>query len=104
MMPAWLSYGPIDWTLTRADLPSWGGMFWTDDYTDLPTVGLSKPQRWEPPPAAPVAPRPIPRNLPESRGDGLVWGSVVDQIEAYDDGRTDPPGPVDSNDRLGRTA
>lgn len=72
--------------------------------TNHPYLGLSKPLRFEPETAAPVTPRPIPANLPRSRGGGLVWSSVVEQIDADDDGRADPPGPIDSVDTLGRTA
>lgn len=93
MMPAWLSYSPVDWTCDidiRTD-------------TNHPVIG-HPPMPFEPDPAEPVDPRPIPANLPRSRGGGLVWASVVDQIEAYDDGRADPPGPYDCHDKLGRTA
>lgn len=88
--------GHPDWTCD-VDVPS-------RDYRDLPTHGLPQPLRFEPPPAVPVQSRPIPANLPPSRGGGLVWSSVRDQIEAYDDARADPPPPYDRRDTLGRTA
>lgn len=80
--------------------------WWSDLDTrhlgNLPYIGLP-PQRWEPPPAAPVTPRPIPANLPKSHGNGVVFSSVVEQIDMHQRVRQTLP-PIDSTDTLRRPA
>ncbi|MDP8927927.1 MAG: hypothetical protein M3O70_04925, partial [Actinomycetota bacterium] len=91
------------WTLDVDDMPGWAIEDW-GVITLWPMISHPQ-QRFEPPPAEWIPrPRPIPTNLPPSRSGGLVWSSVVEQIDMYESVRGDPPPPIGSTDTLGRTA
>lgn len=108
MMPAWLSYGPVDWTCDPDDLPRWRhdwGLHdgWSREPNRDGVCDCGETCRTETEWLNHSAKYIAHGTRAGQKGTGLTWRTITDEIERYDDGRGDPPA-IDSPNNLGRTA